>query len=106
MISELMNQLDEPIDEDDAYEKVKPQDQNPLKIVLMQEISRYNKLLKYISKCANIGIMSNFNLLSQGLFTINVIKPQNLPTPPHQHPHHQSKIQFCCNRMKTMAVST
>ena len=50
MISELMNQLDEPIDEDDAYEKVKPQDQNPLKIVLMQEISRYNKLLKYIRK--------------------------------------------------------
>ena len=50
MISELMNQLDEPIDEDDAYEKVKPQDQNPLKIVLMQEIARYNRLLKFVRK--------------------------------------------------------
>lgn len=50
MISELMGQLDDPIDEDDAYEKVKPQDQNPLKIVLLQEISRYNKLLKFVRK--------------------------------------------------------
>lgn len=50
MISELLNQLDEPIDEDDAYEKVKPQDQNPLKIVLMQEIARYNRLLKFVRK--------------------------------------------------------
>lgn len=39
-----------PIDEDEAYEKVKPQDQNPLKIVLMQEITRYNKLLKFVRK--------------------------------------------------------
>lgn len=31
-----MDQIDEPIDEDDAVDKVKPQDQNPLKIVLMQ----------------------------------------------------------------------
>ncbi len=45
-----MGQLDDPIDEDDAYEKVKPQDQNPLKIVLLQEISRYNKLLKFVRK--------------------------------------------------------
>ena len=32
------------------YEKVKPQDQNPLKIVLVQEISRYNVLLKFVRK--------------------------------------------------------
>ena len=31
-------------------EKVKPQDQNPLKIVLIQEISRYNKLLNLVRK--------------------------------------------------------
>lgn len=46
----MLNQLDMPIDEDEAYEKVKPQDQNPLKIVLMQEITRYNKLLKFVRK--------------------------------------------------------
>ena len=45
-----MNQLDEPFDEEDVYEKVKPQDQNPLKIVLVQEISRYNVLLKVVRK--------------------------------------------------------
>lgn len=45
-----MNQVDEPIDEEDAYEKIKPQDQNPLKIVLLQEIARYNKLLKFVRK--------------------------------------------------------
>lgn len=53
IISDLMNQLDEPIDEEDAYEKIKPQDQNPLKIVLIQEISRYNKLLKFVRKNLN-----------------------------------------------------
>jgi len=31
-------------------EKVKPQDQNPLKIVLIQEISRYNRLLRQVRK--------------------------------------------------------
>jgi dynein heavy chain len=50
LISELLNQIDEPIDEEEAYEKVKPQDQNPLKIVLLQEITRYNKLLKFVRK--------------------------------------------------------
>ena len=45
-----MNQLDEPFDEEEVYEKVKPQDQNPLKIVLVQEISRYNVLLKFVRK--------------------------------------------------------
>lgn len=29
---------------------MKPQDQNPLKIVLVQEISRYNKLLRLVRK--------------------------------------------------------
>ena len=50
IIGDLMNQLDEPFDEEDVYEKVKPQDQNPLKIVLVQEISRYNVLLKVVRK--------------------------------------------------------
>lgn len=50
MISDLLNQLDEPFDEEDVYEKVKPQDQNPLKIVLIQEINRYNVLLKFVRK--------------------------------------------------------
>jgi dynein heavy chain len=36
IISDLLYQLDEPFDEEDVYEKVKPQDQNPLKIVLIQ----------------------------------------------------------------------
>ena len=46
----MLNQLDEPFDEEEVYEKVKPQDQNPLKIVLVQEISRYNVLLKFVRK--------------------------------------------------------
>ena len=50
MIIDLLNQVDEPFDEEEVYEKVNPQDQNPLKIVLVQEISRYNVLLKFIRK--------------------------------------------------------
>ena len=50
MITDLLNQVDEPFDEEEVYEKVNPQDQNPLKIVLVQEISRYNVLLKFIRK--------------------------------------------------------
>lgn len=50
MITELLAQLDEPFNEEEVFEKVKPQDQNPLKIVLVQQISRYNKLLKLVRK--------------------------------------------------------
>jgi len=50
IISELLEQLDEPFNEEEVYDKVKPQDQNPLKIVLVQEISRYNKLLSVVRK--------------------------------------------------------
>lgn len=32
----------------EVYDKVRPQDQNPLKIVLIQEITRYNKLLNKV----------------------------------------------------------
>ncbi len=46
----MIEQVDEPFNEDEVYEKVKPEDQNPLKIVLLQEISRYNKLLKLVKK--------------------------------------------------------
>lgn len=35
---------------EEVYDKVKPQDQNPLKIVLVQEISRYNRLLSTVRK--------------------------------------------------------
>lgn len=50
IIVELLGQLDEPFNEEDVYEKIKPEDQNPLKIVLLQEISRYNKLLQLVRK--------------------------------------------------------
>jgi dynein heavy chain len=50
IIAELLGRVDEPFNEEEVYEKVKPQDQNPLKIVLIQEISRYNKLLKMVRK--------------------------------------------------------
>lgn len=50
IIVELMGQVDQPLNEEEVYDKVKPQDQNPLKIVLIQEISRYNKLLKLVRK--------------------------------------------------------
>lgn len=50
IIAELMGQVDQPLNEEEVYDKVKPQDQNPLKIVLIQEISRYNKLLKLVRK--------------------------------------------------------
>lgn len=50
LIAELLNQVDEPFNDEEVMEKVKPQDQNPLKIVLVQEISRYNKLLNLVRK--------------------------------------------------------
>lgn len=50
IIAELLGRVDEPFNEEEVYEKVKPQDQNPLKIVLIQEVSRYNKLLKMVRK--------------------------------------------------------
>jgi dynein heavy chain len=46
----LLEQVDEPFNDEEVSEKVKPEDQNPLKIVLLQEISRYNKLLKLVKK--------------------------------------------------------
>lgn len=36
LIADLLGQVDEPFNEDEVYDKVKPQDQNPLKIVLIQ----------------------------------------------------------------------
>jgi dynein heavy chain, axonemal len=46
----LLEQVDEPFIEEEVYEKVKPEDQNHLKIMLLQEINRYNKLLKMVKK--------------------------------------------------------
>ena len=50
LIADLMERLDVPFNDEEVFEKVKPQDQNPLKIVLLQEVSRYNKLLAVIRK--------------------------------------------------------
>jgi len=46
----MLEQVDEPFNEEEVSEKVKPEDQNPLKIVLLQEINRYDKLLKLVKK--------------------------------------------------------
>lgn len=50
IIRDLLSRIDEEFDLDEVFDKVKPQDQNPLKIVLIQEISRYNKLLSTVRK--------------------------------------------------------
>jgi dynein heavy chain len=50
IIKDLLSRIDEEFDLEEVFDKVKPQDQNPLKIVLIQEISRYNKLLSTVRK--------------------------------------------------------
>lgn len=49
MIKDILETVSEEIDLEDVIQKVKPyDDQNPLKIVLIQEISRYNKLVNTV----------------------------------------------------------
>ena len=49
MLKELLEKLPEEINAEEVADKINPQDEsNPLKIVLMQEISRYNKVLKFV----------------------------------------------------------
>lgn len=50
IIRDLLERIDQEFDMEEVIEKVKPEDQNPLKIVLMQEISRYNRLLSTVRK--------------------------------------------------------
>ena len=45
----MLSTVSEELDLEDVITRVKPyEDQNPLKIVLIQEISRYNKLLNTV----------------------------------------------------------
>ena len=49
MLKELLEKIPEEINSEEVAEKINPQDEsNPLKVVLMQEISRYNKVLKFV----------------------------------------------------------
>jgi dynein heavy chain len=49
IIKELLEKLPEEINAEEVAEKINPQDEsNPLKVVLMQEISRYNKILRFV----------------------------------------------------------
>ena len=49
IIKDLLEQMPSEIDLVEVAQKINPQDQNPLKIVLMQEIARYNKLLEKVT---------------------------------------------------------
>lgn len=51
IISSLIPKLPEDINYDEAYDRNRPGDGNPLKIVLMQEISRYNILVNIVRSC-------------------------------------------------------
>jgi len=49
IIKELLEKLPEVINAEEVAEKINPQDEsNPLKVVLMQEISRYNRVLTFV----------------------------------------------------------
>lgn len=49
MINELLAKIPEPLNYEEICQKIRPQeDNNPLKIVLLQEIIRYNKLLSIV----------------------------------------------------------
>lgn len=49
MINELLQKIPEQLNYEEIYQKIKPQeDNNPLKIVLLQEILRYNKLIALV----------------------------------------------------------
>jgi len=47
-IKELLHQLPSDIDLEEVYHKINPTDGNPLKVVLMQEITRHNVLLDVV----------------------------------------------------------
>ncbi|CAK87804.1 unnamed protein product (macronuclear) [Paramecium tetraurelia] len=72
LIQETLGKVPEEIDMQEAIEKVRPGDQNPLKIVLMQEISRYNKLLNTVrTSLINLDKgLSGLVLISEDLETI------------------------------------
>ena len=48
IIKELSEKIPDELDLQEVIDKIRPGDQNPLKIVLLQEIARYNKLLKVV----------------------------------------------------------
>jgi len=48
MIKELSEKIPEEIDEREVYERNPLDESNPLKVVLVQEIARYNRLLRYV----------------------------------------------------------
>ena len=49
LIKEIAEKLAEEIDLEEVIQKINPhEDQNPLKVVLLQEIKRYNKLIKFV----------------------------------------------------------
>lgn len=51
IIASILPKLPDNINYEEAYERMRSGDGNPLKIVLMQEISRYNKLLDMVRHC-------------------------------------------------------
>ncbi|CAD8114464.1 unnamed protein product [Paramecium sonneborni] len=72
LIQETLCKVPQEIDMQETIEKVRPGDQNPLKIVLMQEISRYNKLLNTVrTSLINLDKgLSGLVLISEDLETI------------------------------------
>jgi dynein heavy chain len=48
IIASILPKLPDNINYEEAYERMRSGDGNPLKIVMMQEISRYNKLLDMV----------------------------------------------------------
>jgi len=49
VIKDLLEKIPEEINLEEVQEKINPQDEsNPLKVVLVQEIARYNKLLLFV----------------------------------------------------------
>ncbi len=49
IIKELLEKLPEPINMEEVLSRVNPyDDSNPLKVVLLQEIGRYNKMLVFV----------------------------------------------------------
>lgn len=66
LIKEIAEKLAEEIDLEEVIQKINPhEDQNPLKVVLLQEIQRYNKLIKFVK--------GNIQNLEKGLMGLVLI---------------------------------
>jgi len=50
IIRELMEKIPEQIEMEEVNQRVRADDQNPLKVVLLQEIARYNKLMTTVRR--------------------------------------------------------